>query len=118
MHQDTQDTPLFAKTFDLQVYLFTVTAGFPRSQRPVLGRRVQELSLRLLDLLLEARKCPPDARLELLQQADLELDRLRYTVRLCHETKLLSKKQTVHATARMGESGRLLGAWIKRYNRA
>ncbi len=116
MSQQSQDTPLFTKTFDLLVYLFTVTASFPRNQRAILGRRVQEISLGLFDLLLQARKCKPDERLELLQQADLELDRLRYTVRLCHETNLLSRKQSVYAGGLLGESGKLLGGWIKRYN--
>ncbi|MCB0044159.1 MAG: four helix bundle protein [Caldilineaceae bacterium] len=114
----SQESPLFAKAFDLQVYLFTVTGEFPRSRRSVLGRRVEESSLRLLDLLLEARKCPPEQRAQLLIEADLELDRLRYSVRLCQEIDLLSRKQGVHAAALLGECGRLLGAWVKRYNQA
>ncbi|MCB9136980.1 MAG: four helix bundle protein [Caldilineaceae bacterium] len=114
----SQESPLFAKTFDLVVYLFRVTDDFPRSRRAVLGRRIQESSLRLLDLLLEARKGPTDQRAGLLAEADLELDRLRYSVRLCQEIDLLSRKQGVHAAALLGECGRLLGAWVKRYNQA
>ena len=114
----SQESPLFTKAFDLLVYLFQVTDSFPRSQRAVLGRRVQESSLRLFDLLLQARKCPPDQRGDLLAQADLELDRLRYSVRLCLEIGLLTRKQGIHASGLLGECGRLLGAWVKRYNQA
>lgn len=52
-------------------------------QRVVLGRRLQETGPGLLDLLLTARKCPVEERPALLLQPDIELDRLRYTVRRC-----------------------------------
>lgn len=113
----SQESPLFARTFDLLVYLLPVTEKFPRSQRVVLGRRLQEIGLGLLDLLLAARKCPASERPALLRQADVELDRLRYTVRLCHEIGLLSQKQYRHASGLLAEVGKLLGTWIKRYNR-
>ena len=92
-----QETPLFGKTYDLLVYLIPASDKFPRSQRYVLGRRLQEVGLGFLDLLLAARKCSPAERGDLLRRADLELDRLRYTVRLCHDIGLLSQKQYRHA---------------------
>jgi hypothetical protein len=113
----SQESPLFAKTFDLLVYLLPVSEKFPRSQRVVLGRRLQEIGLGLLDLLLTARKCPAEERPALLRQADIELDRLRYTVRLCYEIDLLGAKQYRHASGLMAEVGKLLGSWIKRYNK-
>jgi hypothetical protein len=76
----------------------------------------QEIGLGFLDLLLRARKCPAEERRTFLRQADLELDRLRYTVRLCHEIGLLSEKQYLHAVGLLAETGKLLGAWIKQYN--
>jgi hypothetical protein len=113
----SQESPLFAKTFDLLVYLLPASEKFPRSQRVVLGRRIQETGLGLLDLLLAARKCSAGERPPLLGQADLELDRLRYTVRLCHEIGLLSQKQYRHASGLLAEVGKLLGTWIQRYNK-
>jgi hypothetical protein len=113
----SQESPLFVKTFDLLVYLLPASEKFPRTQRVVLGRRIQEVGLGLLDLLLAARKCRDEERQALLHQADIELDRLRYTVRLCHEIGLLSQKQYRHASGLLAEVGRLLGTWIKRYNR-
>lgn len=113
----SQESPLFAKTYDLLVYLLPAVEKFPRSQRAVLGRRVQEVGLGFLDLLLAARKTPAKGRGALLRQADLELDRLRYTVRLCRDLELLTQKQYRHASGLLAEVGRLLGTWIKRYNR-
>ena len=98
------------------VYLFPVVDKFPRSQRAVLGRRIQETSLGFLDLLLTARKSSSEERGALLHRADIELDRLRYTVRLCQEINLLSQKQYLHAAGLLAEVGKLLGAWLKQYN--
>jgi 23S rRNA-intervening sequence protein len=111
-----QETPLFAKLFDLLVYLLSASDKFPRGYRPGLGRRLQEIGLGVLDLLLRARKVGPDERLALLRDADVDLDRLRYTVRLCQELGLLSPKQYQHAAGLLAEVGKLLGTWIKRYN--
>jgi hypothetical protein len=112
----SQETPLFAKTFDLLVYLLSASEKFPKSQRIVLGRRVQEIGLGFMDLLLKARKCAVSERGALLRQADVELDRLRYTVRLCQELGLLTPKQYQYAAGLLAETGKLLGTWLKQYN--
>jgi hypothetical protein len=112
----SQDTPLYAKTYDLVAYLLSASEKFPRSHRYVLGRRLQEVALGFLDLLLAARKCAPEERGDLLQRADLELDRLRYTVRLCHEVGVFGLKQYRHASGLLAEVGRLVGKWLQRYN--
>ena len=114
----SRETPLFAKTYDLLVYLLPAAEKFPRSQRVVLGRRISEISLGFLDLLIKARKTPAKKRGALLRQADVELDRLRYTVRLCRDLELLTQKQYRYASGLLAEVGRLLGTWLKRYNNA
>ena len=111
-----QETPLFTKTFDLLVYLLQVSEKFPRNHRLGLGRRLQEIGLGFIDQLLRARKCPVADRPALLNQADIDLDRLRYTVRLCQELGLLTPPQYQYAAGLLVETGKLLGSWIKRYN--
>jgi len=114
----SQESPLFTKTYDLLAYLLATSEKFPRNQRVVLGRRMQEIAFGFIDLLLRARKCESEERLPLLRQADVELDRLRYTIRLCQELGLLSQGQYQHAAGLLVETGRLLGTWLKRYNDA
>ncbi len=114
----SQETPLFAKTYDLLAYLLPAVEKFPRNHRASLGRRLQETGLGLLDLLLTARKTPQATRGAVLVQADIELDRLRYTVRLCHGLALFSDKQYRHLSGLLAEVGRLLGSWLKPYNTA
>ena len=52
----------------------------------------------------------------LLREADVALDKLRFTVRLCQELGLLTPKQYQYAAGLFAETGKLLGAWLKRYN--
>jgi hypothetical protein len=112
----TQESPLFTKTYDLLAYVLAAVDKFPRYQRAVVGRRIQDLSWGFLDTLLAARKCTVEERPRLLTQADVTLDRLRYTVRMCRELELLSKKQYAYASGVLAEVGRLLGKWLQRYN--
>ena len=111
-----QESPLFTKTYDLLAYVLAAVEKFPRYHRFVLGRRVQELGWGFLDTILAARKCAPEERPGLLQQADLTLDRLRYTIRICCDLTLFSQKQYAYASGLLAEVGRLLGKWLQRYN--
>ena len=79
--------------------------------------RLQEIGLGFLDLLLEARKSSAEQRRELLRRADIELDKLRYTVRLSHALELLGPTQYRRASELLSEVGKLLGTWIKGYNK-
>jgi hypothetical protein len=56
------DSPLFVKTYDLLYYLIPVTQGFPRSQRFVLAKRIQDAALDFYEGLLEARKVDLETR--------------------------------------------------------
>jgi hypothetical protein len=109
-------SPIFARTHDLLLWLLERTARFPKHERFRMARRVEEGVFAFRDLLLQAGRLPKEERDEkrrLLAEADLELDRLRFAVRLCQELKLLSFKQYEYCAERLVEIGRLLGGWVK-----
>ena len=107
------DSPLFVKTYDLIKYLLPTTEKFPRSQRFVLARRIQDTALGFQGYLLEARKVDPITRREVLRRADVELEKLRLSLRLSMELEYLKFPQYQHASAMVVEVGRMLGAWRK-----
>ncbi len=81
-----------------------------------MARRVEESAFAFYDLLLQAGRLPEERREEkrqLLLRADLELDRLRLSVRMCQDLKLLSFKQYEYCAGQLVEIGRLLGGWLK-----
>jgi hypothetical protein len=95
-------------------WLLERTQGFPKSQRFVLAKRVQDAVLDFYAALIAARKLPLPERRERLLQADVALETLRLHLRLCYELKLLNSGQYEHVSAMVVEVGKLLGAWRKR----
>jgi hypothetical protein len=105
------DSPLFVKTYDLLKYLIPATEKFPRHQRFVLARRIQDAALNFHECLLEARKVDVVARGEVLRRADVELEKLRLHLRLSMELEYLKFPQYEHITGLVVEIGRMLGKW-------
>lgn len=105
------ESPIFAKSYDLLRWLIPLTLKFPRQQRFVIAEAVQRAALQFHERLIEAAKA--DDPLPALRQADVDLTRLRFYVRLCRDFELISLKQYAHTAERLAEVGRLLGGWIK-----
>lgn len=76
------DYPIYPKTYDLIAYLIPVTQSFPKSQRFVLAKRIQDTVLDFGDLLILARKVNVDERRGVLRRADAKLEMLRMCLRL------------------------------------
>jgi len=106
-------TPIFPKTFDFVTWLLAVTHHFPRSQRFVITKRLLDAALDFQELLVEANARRGRARLERLDLADAELDKVRLYLRLAFRWQWLSPGQYEHAARQVAEIGRLLGGWKK-----
>jgi hypothetical protein len=109
-------SPIFTKTHDFLLWLMPCTVAFPREQRFVLARRIQDTALRFQECLIEAGSLPKqnrEAKLEWLNRADVELTKLRYCLRLCHDLNLIKPGQYRHAAGLLTEIGSLLGGWFK-----
>ncbi len=127
------ESPIFARSYDLLRWLIPLTIKFPRQQRFVLAEATQQCALRLHERLIEASHAasatrrsqparensglaeePPHSNpLTALTQADIELDKLRHYLRLCHDLDLILIGQYEHGATQLAEIGRLLGGWRK-----
>jgi hypothetical protein len=112
-----KESPIFTRMHDLLLWLIPRTLRFPREQRFVMARRVQDTALDLQELLLEAALSNGRRQAQLLAQADITLAKLRFHLRLCHELQLLDPGPYQHAAERVTEIGRLLGGWRKSVDR-
>jgi len=108
-----KESPIFTRTHDLLLWLIPQTLKFPREQRFVMARRVQDAALDLHERLLEAALSGGRRQGALLAEADILLARLRFHLRLCHELGLLEMGQYRHVAEMVTEIGRLLGGWRK-----
>jgi four helix bundle protein len=104
------------KTYDLILWLIPRLKHFPRDQRFLLGDRIQSAALDVLCLLIEANYTR--SRTGLLRSANLELEKLRYLVRLSSDLHYLNRRRYQHAAERIDEIGRLIGGWTKADRRA
>lgn len=108
-----QQSPIFSKTYDLMTWLIPATTKFPREQRFVLARHVQETALRFQEDLIEAGLGHGKAQTRPLARADVNLTKLRFYLRLCGDLGLITPRQYRHVAEMVAEIGRLLGGWRK-----
>jgi four helix bundle protein len=106
-------TPIFSRTFDFVSWLLAVTERFPRSQRFVITRRLMDAALNFQELLVEANNQRGRARLNRLDLADAELDKVRLYLRLAFRWQWLNPGQYQHGARQVTEIGKLLGGWKK-----
>ena len=111
MPQASSELVVIAKLYDLVLWSCQHIAKFPRSHRFTLGDRLEVRLYLLLELLLKAKYTR--SRLVLLEQANLELELLRFQFRLAKDLRCLPVDSYGHASRSVDEVGRLVGGWIR-----
>ena len=99
------------KLYDVIVWILSQVEKFPRAQKFTLGDRIVNLALDTLELLIEATYTRQ--RSELLRRANIQLEKLRFLIRLSHDFKLISPRQYKYISGEINEVGKLVGGWIK-----
>lgn len=79
----------------------------------VVTKRLLDAGLNFQELLVDANARRGQPRLNLLDLADAELDKMRLYLRLAVRWEWLSRGQYRHAAGQVTEIGRLLGGWKK-----
>lgn len=102
---------IITRVYDLLLWLLPKVEKFPRSHKFTIGDRLENQALDILELLLEAKYSWQ--KRDLLQQANLKLEQLRFLIRLSKDLKMLSLKSYGHASKLINEVGRQIGGWVK-----
>jgi len=105
------ESPIFVKTYAFLLWLLPLTANFPKHQRLGLARWLEDSALNFYELILQAGKTKGDARV--LRAADVELDKVRFYLRMGKDLKTLSLAQYAHGAELAVEIGKLLGGWLR-----
>ena len=103
--------PVIAKLYDLILWLMEQVPKFPRSHRFVLGDRIQTLALDIQDLLIEAAYTRD--KTAQLKRATLQLEKLRYLIRLSKDLNFLSIRRYEFVATHIDEIGRMVGGWLR-----
>lgn len=113
MHRDNarRTGPALEHMQQFLVWLVPTVEKFPRSQKFLLGDRIQSTALDVLERLVEATYTR--ARGRPLQAANLGLEKLRILFRLAAELRMLDLRRYEFAARSLDEIGRMIGGWIK-----
>jgi 23S rRNA-intervening sequence protein len=104
-----RESPIFIKSFEILEWILAHTRKFPKHQRFVMAKRIEDAALSFHDQLVLATKVSDKAGA--LREADFHLERLKVYNRLAMRLKLSSFAQYEHLAAALSELGKLLGGW-------
>ena len=93
------------------LWLVPALERFPRSQKFLLGDRIQRTALDVLESLIEATYTRQ--RGGHLTRANLGVEKLRFLLRLAQDLRHLDRRRYEHAARCLDETGRKIGAWSK-----
>ncbi len=92
-------------------WLVPTVEKFPRSQKFLLGDRMQTTALDILERLIEATY--DRARLTHLRAANLGLEKLRHLARLAFDLRHMDERRYEYCVRELDGIGRQVGAWLK-----
>jgi len=109
------DSPTIVQhTYDLLLYLVPQLVKFPRSQKFVLADRIQNALTEVLEALVRAYYLPRgEPKRAALQQVNLDLEVLRYLIRLAKDLRHLDHRRYELVQKQIHEIGTQNGAWLK-----
>ena len=112
-----RESPIFVRTYDLLLWLIPRTLKFPREHRFTTAQRLLDTAMDFQESIIEAGLRKNGLRCKYLAQADVDLTKLRFYLRLCQDLCLFSLGQYEHVSRMVVEIGRLLGGWIGKRER-
>ena len=106
-----EDYPLFRKWYGLIDWILDKSEKFPKSVRFSFSSRIANISLDVLEGVIEA--IYTRERRAILTAINLQIEKLRVFFRLSFERKYLSSAQYEYISSEMDEFGRMIGGWKK-----
>lgn len=106
--------PAIEAHFQFLLWLIPAVEKFPRTQRFLLGDRIQTTALDVLESLIEATY--NHDRVAALANANLGIEKLRFFFRLATALKYLDVRRYTHAARQLDETGRMIGGWRKAHD--
>jgi hypothetical protein len=107
----TPEPPLFVLWYDFTKWLLNRTEKFPKSVRFSFSGRIDNLALDIIEGVVEARYARD--KQAVLRRLDLNLEKLRVLLRMCHDLEHLDHKGYEYASRQITEAGKMVGGWRK-----
>lgn len=118
-----QKAKLYKDSYQLMLHVFNRTKTFPKFYRPTIGRRLEENSLDLTQLIAQAlmlsqkieasSEVQSNPRYELFLKSSMTLDQFRVLLNLSKDLQVLNIAGYEELTLQSREIGRELGGMLK-----
>jgi hypothetical protein len=105
------ELPIIRAHYDLVLWLMPKMGKFPREHRVTLGQRIEHLLYEILEKLIRAKFSRQ--RRELLEAVNVDLEVLRFQVRLAKDLRCLSVSSYGQVAQRLLDVGRQVGGWMR-----
>ena len=115
--QSPDQPVVLVKWYDYTRWVLDRVDQFPKNQRFVLGTRLADAVMEVLELLSEAAYAAGRRKVELLGRANRRIEATRWLVRLTEDRNLVSKRQFAFSARSLEECGRMVGGWLKSSSR-
>ena len=112
--QARETGPVLEQAHHFLLWLIPTVDKFPRSQKFLLGDRIQSTALDMLEGLIDATYSRK--RVPILTTVNLKLERLRFLFRLSKDLKYLDHRRYEYSARALDQIGRQVGGWIKASN--
>ena len=103
--------PIFIKWSKLLDWTFDTVEKFPKSVRFTLSTRIVNISLDVLEGIIEAIYAKQ--KTDILKKLNLYIEKLRVLYRISHDRRYISVRQYEYVSLELDETGRMMGGWIK-----
>ncbi len=108
-----QQETIIEKCYDYFKTTIQMVNSFPRSQRFLIGDRMQSLNAELLEMLIEAYYLPKSQKKAILRKVNIKIEKMRYYLRLCYDLGYYSSRKYHAMLEQLNEIGRMTGGWLK-----
>ena len=111
-----QESIIYTKMLEVAKWLFDCVNTFPKKQRFVLGQQIENSTLAVIRLIIEANGArSPEMSLQKLEVLNTELEVLRSLLRIAHGIGFLKVSSLGYIVSQIDEVGKMRGGWAKRY---
>ena len=107
----SKELKVISDFYDFMLWTIKHTEKFPRHHRYSLGIAIENRLQKLLGLLLRAKYSREKA--DVLNEANIELEILRFQIRLAKDLKVLPVRSHGYAAKAMESIGSQIGGWVK-----
>ncbi len=107
-----EDYPLFVHWYKTLDCIISVSENFPKKARFSLASRIVDISLGIMESIVEA--IYTRERGSILDRINLDMEKLRILVRIAADRRYISMRQHEHIARALHEAGKMTGGWRKK----